>query len=217
MTRFDQSQRKLLGIAFIVGPLLLVIGAAAFLMGIGVSASGVSSWVEGVFMTLAMLIFVPLYLHLAHRMGERAPTLGLITTITGLGIGLGMVPASHRIMQAGLDRAGVDVGVFSLASPGQMILVLWMGLGLLTTIILGIGFLIKGGLPRWNAVLLILAPIFFVMGQGGDESIAAWQVNVMYPLATLTYLAAFAPIGLRNLSQSKIQSADEPKSQTSAA
>lgn len=217
MTRFDQSQRKLLGIAFIVGPLLLVIGAAAFLMGIGVSASGVSSWVEGVFMTLAMLIFVPLYLHLARRMGERAPTLGLITTITGLGIGLGMVPASHRIMQAGLDRADVDVGVFSLASPGQMILVLWMGLGLLTTIILGIGFLMKGGQPRWNAVLLVLAPIFFVMGQGGDESIAAWQVNVMYPLATLTYLAAFAPIGWHYLTQPAIHPADERKSQMSAA
>ncbi len=48
MTRFDQSQYKLLGIAFIVGPLSLVIGAAAFLMGIGVSASGVRGWVEGV-------------------------------------------------------------------------------------------------------------------------------------------------------------------------
>lgn len=217
MNRFDQSQQKLLGIAFIVGPLLLVIGAAAFLLGIGVSLNGVSSWVEGVFLTMAMLIFVPLYLHLARKMGERAPMLGLITTITGLGIGLAMVPASHRVMQAGLDRAGVDVGVFSLASPGQMALVVWMGLGLLTTIILGIGFIMKGGLPRWNAVLLILAPIFFVMGQGGDESIAAWQVNVMYPLATLTYLAAFAPIGWRYLAHPYIQTADEPKSQTSAA
>jgi hypothetical protein len=197
MSRFEQLQHKLLGIAFIVGPLLLVMGAAAFLLGIGLSSHGVSSWVEGVLMTLAMLIFVPIYLHLAALMGKRAPVFGLICTITGLGIGLGIVPASHRIMQAGLDQIGVDVGVFSLQSPGQMVLVLWMGLGLLTTILLGIGFLVKGGLPRWTAVLLILAPIVFVMGQGGDESIAWWQVNIMYPLACVTYFAALAPIGWR--------------------
>jgi uncharacterized membrane protein YtjA (UPF0391 family) len=56
-------------------------------------------------------------------------------------------------------------------------------------------------LPRWTAVLLILAPIVFIMGQGGDESIAAWQINIMYPLSCLLYLAAFAPIGWRYLTQ----------------
>jgi hypothetical protein len=98
--------------------------------------------VEGVLLTLAFLLFVPIYLHLAAVMGERAPVFGLICTITGLGIGLGMTPSSVRIIQAGLDQIGVDVGLFSLQPPGQMILVLWMGLGLLTTIPLGIGFLV---------------------------------------------------------------------------
>ncbi len=201
MSRFDQYQYKLLGLAFIVGPLLLITAALTFLLGIGVSSHGVSSWVEGVLMTLAFLLFVPIYLHLARVLGQHAPRLGLVCTITGLGIGLGMVPASVRITQAGLDQLGVDVAVFSLQSPGQMVLVLWMGLGLLTTILLGIGFLVNGGLPRWTAVLLILAPIVFIMGQGGDESIAAWQVNIMYPLGCLLYLAAFAPIGWRYLTQ----------------
>jgi hypothetical protein len=201
MSRFDQYQHKLLGLAFIVGPLLLVSAALTFRLGIGLSSHGVSSWVEGVLMTLAMLIFVPIYLHLARVLGQRAPRLGLVCTITGLGIGLGIVPASVRIMQAGLDQLGVDVAVFSLQSPGQMVLVLWMGFGMLTTILLGIGFLVYGGLPRWTAVLLILAPIVFVMGQGGDESIAAWQINIMYPLSCLLYLAAFAPIGWRYLTQ----------------
>jgi hypothetical protein len=199
MSRFNQLQHKLLGIAFIVGPLLLVMGAAAFVLGIGLSSHGVSSWVEGVFMVLAFLFFVPLYLHLAALMGERAPVFGLICTITGLGIGLGMVPSSIRITQAGLDQVGVDVGLFGLQPPGQLVLVLWMGLGFLTTILLGIGFLIKGGLPRWTAVLLILAPIVFILGQGGDESIAWWQVNIMYPLACVIYFAALAPIGWRML------------------
>lgn len=201
MSRFDQYQHKLLGLAFIVGPLLLIAGALAFLAGIGLSSHGVTSWVEGVLMTLAFLLFVPIYLHLARVLGQRAPRLGLVCTVTGLGIGLGMVPASVRIMQAGLDQLGVDVAVFSLQPPGQAILVLWMALGLFTTIFLGIGFLVKGGLPRWTAVLLILAPIVFMMGQGGDESIAAWQITIMYPLACLLYFAAFAPIGWRYLTQ----------------
>lgn len=201
MSRFDQMQHKLLGLAFIVGPLLLVSAAFTFRLGIGLTSYGVSSWVEGVLMTLAFLIFVPIYLHLARIMGQRAPRLGLVCTITGLGIGLGMVPASIRLTQVGLDQLGVDVAVFSLQPPGQMVLVLWMGLGLLTTILLGIGFLVKGGLPRWTAVLLILAPIVFMMGQGGDESIAAWQINIMYPLACILYFAAFAPIGWRYLTQ----------------
>ncbi|MBX3055186.1 MAG: hypothetical protein KF770_01820 [Anaerolineae bacterium] len=201
MSRFDQMHHKLLGLAFIVGPLLLVSAALAFRLGVGMSSHGVSSWVEGVLMALAFLIFVPIYLHLARVLGQRAPRLGLVCTVTGLGIGLGMVPSSVRITQAGLDQLGVDVAVFSLQPPGQMVLVLWMALGLFTTIFLGIGFLVKGGVPRWTAVLLILAPIVFMMGQGGDESIAAWQINIMYPLACILYFAAFAPIGWRYLTQ----------------
>lgn len=139
-------------------------------------------------MLLAFLIFVPLYLHLAALMGERAPVFGLICTVTGLGIGLGMAPASHRIMQAGLDQLGMDVAVFSLQSPGQMVLVLWMGFGLLTTILLGIGFLIKGGLPRWTAVLLILAPIhrfYCGAGWGRIDCLVAGQHHVPAGLRAL--------------------------------
>jgi hypothetical protein len=40
--------------------------------------------------------------------------------LLGLGIGLGMMPSSIRITQAGLDQLGVDVALFSLQSPGQI-------------------------------------------------------------------------------------------------
>jgi hypothetical protein len=141
-------QHRLSGLAFIVGPLLLVSAALSFRLGVGVTAYGVSSWVEGGLMSFAFLLFVPIYLHLARVLGQHAPRLGLVSAVTGLGIGLGMIPASIRLTQVGLDQLGVDVALFSLQPPGQMVLVLWMGLGLLTTILLGIGFLIYGGLPR---------------------------------------------------------------------
>jgi hypothetical protein len=76
---------------------------------------------------------------------------------------------------------------------------IWMFLGMFTSLFLGVGLLRKGGVPRWSAILLILAPIFFVLGQGAGEEIAWWQVNLFYPLACLTWLAALAPIGLRYL------------------
>lgn len=82
---------------------------------------------------------MPLYLHLAALVGERAPVFDLICTITGLGSGFGALPANARMTQAGLDRIGVDVAIFRLQGPGVMVLVIWMGLGLLTTILLGAG------------------------------------------------------------------------------
>jgi hypothetical protein len=126
-----------------------------------------------------------------------------------VGIGFGVVPANDRIMQAALDGAGYDIPIFSLLHVGMVPIVFYMFLGLLSSILLGIGFLRYGGISRWNAVLLILAPIVFVLGQGSDETIAAWQVYGMYPLATVVWFAALAPIGWKKLTG--------PEDQTSMA
>ena len=196
---YQTLQQKVLGLAFILAPLLITIGAITLLLGIGLNKDGISSWVEGVFLAYGFLIFVPVYFGLARILGERAPIFGIICSITGLGMGFGALPSMARIMQAGFDRAGLDIAVFSLELPGMPILFIWVALGLLTSILLGIGFLWKGGVPRWIAVLLILAPIFFVIGQGDDETIAWWRVTIFYPLACVTWLVALTPIGLRYL------------------
>lgn len=195
MTHYEQLVQKLLGIACILAPLLLGIGAAAFLLGIGVTSYGVASWVEGIFMAFAFLLFVPVYLGLARLLGERAPRFGLLCTILCVGIGIGVVPAGDRITQAALDEAGHGIAVFSIFHVGVIPIVLYMFFGMLTSILLGIGFLRYGGVAKWSAILLILAPIVFVLGQGDDETIAAWQIYGMYPLATVIWFAALAPIG----------------------
>ena len=195
MTRYDQLSHRLLGFACILAPLLLVIGAATFLLGIGVTSYGVASWVEGIFMAFGFLLFVPVYLGLAGILGERAPRFALFCAILCVGIGFGAIPAGDRITQAALDEAGHDLPVFSMFHTGQIPIVIYMFLGMLSLILLGIGFLRYGGVPKWNAVLLLLAPIAFVLGQGGDETIAEWQLYGMYPLAAVIWFAALAPIG----------------------
>ncbi len=199
---YQTLQQKLLGLAFILGPLLLIIGAAVYLLGIERSPDGTSSWVEGIFMAFGILLMVPAYLALAGILGQRAPFLGILLTVTGLGYAVGIIPATARILQMDLITAGLNESVWQvlLKHPGWIPLLLWGALGIFTPLFLGTGFLWKGGIPRWTAILCILAPIFFIIGQGGDDTIAWWQVTIFYPLASLTYLAALAPIGLRYLS-----------------
>lgn len=131
----------------------------------------------------------------------RAPIFGIICAVAGLGWGLFAIPASDKLLQMDLINAGLNESVWSVSGnhPGWIPLIIWMMLGMLTPLLLGIGFLWKGGIPRWAAGLLILAAIFLTIGVGGGADIAWWQTGVFYPLACLFYLAALAPIGLRYL------------------
>lgn len=201
MNTYQTLQQKALGVAFILGPLLMTIGAAIYLLGIERSPDGTSSWVEGIFLGFGILIFVPIYFELARILGQRAPVFGIICAITGLGFAVGLIPSSHRIMQVELINAGLNVSIWNVSSnhSGWIPFVIWMMLGMFTSIFLGVGLVWKGGIPRWTAMLLILAPIFFVLGQGAGEDIAWWQVGIFYPLACLTWLTALAPLGLRYL------------------
>lgn len=196
MTRYQQLSQKAVGIAFIVGPLLLVAGAAVYLLGIERSADDSSSWVEGMLMGMAFILFVPIYLELCRRLGEDAPMLAVVCSVGVLGLAVGLVPASHRIMQETLADAGFEQSVWTVAThAGATPTGLWFLLGILASIVLGVAFLRNGKIPRLSAFLLIVTPVLFLIGQGGDENIARWQVEFVYPLATVLWLIALAPIG----------------------
>jgi hypothetical protein len=201
MNTYQNLQQKVLGLAFILGPLLMTIGAAIYLLGIERSPDGTSSWVEGIFIAYWSLLFVPIYFGLARILGERSPIFGIICAITGMGMAMGIVPGTARILQMDIIQAGLNESIWNVlgSHPGWTPIFLYLMLGMFTSLLLGVGLLWKGGVPRWTAVLLILAPIFFVLGQGAGEDIAWWQVFVCYPLACLTWLVALAPIGLRYL------------------
>ena len=210
MNKYEQLSRKALGIAFIAGPLLLTIGALTFLLGIGISPDGITSWVEGIFMGFGFVILIPVYLELARLLGQRAPKLAIFCAIGAPGlVFFGVVPAIFRIAQAAFLDAGMELSAWHLSAktlfshPGWMPITIWSLVSFLSLILVGIGLFSYGGLSRWTAVLLILAPIILFIGQGSDETIALWRVKIIYPLATLIWLVALAPIGWRYLTGSK--------------
>ncbi|MCB0087046.1 MAG: hypothetical protein KDE54_03970 [Caldilineaceae bacterium] len=62
----------------------------------------------------------------------------------------------------------------------------------LAFILLGVGLLWKGGIPRWAAGLLIVSSVLIFIGVNSGE------LEYLFTLsASVAYLAALAPIGLR--------------------
>jgi len=60
MNTYQNLQQKALGLAFILAPLLMAIGTAAFALGIGMTPSGNNSWVSGIFWSYGFLIMIPM-------------------------------------------------------------------------------------------------------------------------------------------------------------
>ena len=201
MNTYQTLQQKMLGLAFILAPLLLMIGSAAYVMGIGLTPFGTDSWVDGIFIAYGGLIMVPVFLELARILGQRAPIFGIICAAAGLSWGLFVLPATLKLVQMDIINAGLNESIWTVSTSFAGWTPMFIGIALLhlTPLLFGVGFLWKGGIPRWAAGLLILGAIFLVIGVGGGADIAWWQTGIFSPLATLAFLAALAPIGLRYL------------------
>lgn len=197
MNTYQTLQQKMLGLAFILGPLLTILGSAAYMLGIGLSPLG-DSWVGGTFSAYGFLIMIPLVLELSRILGQRAPMFGLICAILGLGWGMSILPAAARNIQAGMINAGLNESIWTVLEgmPGVLFFMLPSLLSIVGFLLLGIGLLWKGGIPRWSAGLLVVGSIFFFVGvMIGTESTEA----ILTILSHVAFLIALAPIGLRYL------------------
>jgi len=200
MNTYQTLQQKALGLAFILGPLLLVIGAATVVLGIGLTPFGTDSWVDGVLSAYGFLLMIPIGFELARRLGQRAPFFGIVCAILGLGAGMSIVASAAKIIQMGIIDAGLNESIWNVMThPSFALVMLPSILSLLNISLLGVGFLWKGGLSRLASGMLILSGIFYFAGVAGGAEIATLQTHVLTPLATLLYFLALAPLGLRYL------------------
>lgn len=206
MNSYQSLYRKFLGIAFIAGPLLFVMAAVYLVItinrfGTDVEAFGPQGYLEGILMSFAVILFIPIYLELARLLGQHSPRYGLLCAVSGLfGMAASVLPATARIWQLTFLRAGINEEVWDLlgTTPEIMPIALFGLLAPLTSLLLGIGLLRVPSYSRWTAVSLIVAGISFLMAQvtGTD---ALFILLVFYPLATVAWLVALAPMGWRYL------------------
>lgn len=193
------NQKTLLRLAFIAGPLLLVFSALSFALGIGLIPPGITSYVEGIFGSYALILFVPIYLTLAGVLSRTHRVLGSIATVTGLAgsvVGFGM--EFMRVVEYALRQHGAGDAVwqsFYTAPNGEFLIVALMGpLFPLTSVLLGAGFWRAKTFPAWVSATLIAAGIGFPLAQvlGLD-----WALKVTYPLACVLWLVSLTYIGNR--------------------
>lgn len=204
---------KLLAAAFIAGPALLCASTTSYALGVGLIPPGASSWVEGIFGSLGLACFVPIYLELSRRLGLTHPRLGAVTSVTGLfGASVGVALEFLRVAEHAFRNNGAPDAVFAqtYANPGwEFLSVALLGpLFPLTSILLGAGFLASGTLPRWVAALLVAAGVGFPLAQVGGFSFA---LSYTYPAAGVAWLAALSFVGWRYVAGARLNTpGDEP-------
>ena len=202
MNTYERYQRKAVGLAFVLTPSLMVLGSAALLLGIGITPFGTDSWVDGNLSALAFVLMIPVSFELARMLGQRAPRLAIVCAAGGLGWGMSIVAAAAKGIQMDIISAGLNESIWNVldSTPATALVFIGSMLGILSALLLGIGFLWKGGVGRSTAILFTVGTVLFAIGIGGGAEIAQRQTHVAYPLASVLWLAALAPIGLRYLS-----------------
>jgi hypothetical protein len=202
MNAYQSLSRKAVGIAFMLGPLLFLVGslyttAIVLSLGEGLEAQG-KLYLEGVLMSYAVILFIPVYLELARIMGAHLPRYGIICAGLGLfGMAAAVLAATARIWQLTFIRAGVLESVWDLleTTPEILPVALLAPFGPLASLLLGVGLLRVPSFSLWRAALLILAGFSFVMAQAVGIGFV-----IFYPIATIAWTIALVPLGWRYLS-----------------
>lgn len=203
------NQQTLLKIAYIVGPFLLALSALSFSLGIGLIPPGITSYVEGIFGSYALLLFVPIYLSLAGRLSATHRVLGTIATVTGLmGSVTGFSLELFRVIEFSLRTHGAGDAVWQsfYARPNaEYLIVALMGpLFPLTSILLGIGFWRARTFPAWISAALVAAGIGFPLAQALELE---WALKITYPAACMLWFAALSCIGVKYIGVQQEQTA----------
>lgn len=197
MSRYDSLQNRMVGIAFILGPLLMLAAALSVTFEIGVNDGGQESAVDGVLLAYSMVCFVAINLTLSRVIGERSPRFGIFMAVLSLLGALGIAAGVVRIFEGVLLDSGgtLDADIWEAVTASEfMFLALAGAIFPFAMIIFGIALLRASQISTLSAILISVGGVFFVMAQA-----ATFIIEVTYPLAALSWLIALAPIGLNLL------------------
>ena len=196
---------KLLGWAFILGPLLTLLASFIWVMGVGINP-GMMAWgsyIEGIVGYFGFIVMTPVFLALAYHLGRYLPRYAAIIAVIAL-IGFaggGVMNMSSRVVIHDFVQVGVTepmlaqmVNNWEEGNSLGLILILTGPFGPISSIMLGIGFLV-GKVSRVKGWLLILAGIIFMSGQ-------LFQIapEFGYPVGNVLWLIALTPMGLKIIS-----------------
>jgi hypothetical protein len=207
-TRYDVMLRKAIGIAFILGPVLLLIAALTFAAGIGRNPNDLDSYVEGVFGFYAFLLFIPIWITLAKIIGRTYPKFGIFLTVMGtFSAAAGTVPMTNRMMQKGLTDRGIDLEIWELMEQPLLMAAIMPTAPMFAiySALFGIGLLLTRTFDRWVGAALIAAMPSFVLAQAGGVA-----VSITWTLTAALYVVALAPLGLRILRTGSVEPESQP-------
>jgi len=211
---FARPFGNLLRVAYVAGPALMLIGALTFAFGVGLVPPGITSWVEGIICAYGIVMFIPIYLDLSRRLRATHRRLATVTLVTGLfGATCGFSMELARVFEHALRQHGAGDALWAsfYTNPGweYLSVALTGPLFPLTSVLLGVGFLLAKTLPRWVALSLVAAGVSFPLAQVAGLD---WALAVTYPGACLLWLVSLSWIALggRGAPRGVAQSATAP-------
>ncbi len=202
MMAYEKNLRRLVGASMIAGSVLSTLAAFIFIFDIQKNP-GLMGWgsnLEGVIGVYSYLLLAVAFVELSRRFAHARPQLATVTTVTaviGFGVG-GVVNMALRTFIPDLVTVGVtieqlnaitELWMTGTANPALLLVIFTGPLGPLTSILVGIGFLL-GGVSKVRGSLLIAAGILFPMGELFLVGFA------LYVTATVLWVLVLVPMGL---------------------
>jgi hypothetical protein len=177
------ARTRLLGVASIVGPLLLFGSSVAFVSGGGMNQDELG----GALLVYAMTALILVIGGLARAIQETSPrtsvallVLGVIGCAGGIGFGIDSIHAALP-GGAGLEDANSSAGAIALFLPGMLFpfSFAWLGVALARADVR----------PRSTGPLLVVAAVLFPIANVPD-------IEILAVIADAMFVVALAPLGL---------------------
>jgi hypothetical protein len=205
---YAQLARRATALACFLGPTLIILGVILYVArpgspGLFADEAAINLWANNVeLMTLSYfghILLIPAFFGLTALVGQRMPRLAITAAAMGL-LGLAAIISfayqGLNIASAARNGAAISWDIFTQngVTAAQLAAGLVHLLYHLAKIVLGVGILRTGVLPRWAGGLLILAGVLHFDSQGPGML----GVRVLTLLLTgLCLLAVYAVVGGR--------------------